>query len=153
MQNGLRLYNVHKVEIVNDMAKNAPQIYVTLDNMEDDHQALVIKWKVWSLINLFWFWLTQDPILAMWSQSPRKVCTIEDIPWGIMVGSAKPTRTKITDMVKSCLVIRNDMPTSTYLNLLPLGAYDVLVNMDWMLAHKTKINCYNKYIEFLSKEG
>ena len=39
------------------------------------------------------------------------------------------------------------------LNVLPLGSYDVLIGMDWLEAHRTKIDCYNKTFECLDEEG
>ena len=43
--------------------------------------------------------------------------------------------------------------TCADLNVLPLGSYDVLIGMDWLEAHKEKINSYNKTFECLDEEG
>ena len=44
---------------------------------------------------------------------------------------------------------------SSYLNLniLPLGSYDILIGMDWLEAHKVKLDCYNKTFECMDGEG
>ena len=34
-----------------------------------------------------------------------------------------------------------------HLNVLPLGSYDVLIGMDWLEQHKSKVDCFNKVIE------
>ena len=39
------------------------------------------------------------------------------------------------------------------MNVLPLGSYDVLIGMDWLEAHKAKLDCYNKTFECLDEEG
>ena len=39
------------------------------------------------------------------------------------------------------------------LNVLPLGSYDILIGMDWLEAHKVKIDCYNKRFECMDEEG
>ena len=39
------------------------------------------------------------------------------------------------------------------LNALPLGSYDVLIGMDWLEAHKVKLDCYNKTFECRDEEG
>jgi hypothetical protein len=44
-------------------------------------------------------------------------------------------------------------PTQTTLNLLPLGSYDLLIGMDWLAAHKARLDCYHKTLECVSKEG
>lgn len=45
------------------------------------------------------------------------------------------------------------MATITNLNLLPLGAYSMLLGVDWLYAHQTKVNCYEKAIECLAQAG
>ena len=37
--------------------------------------------------------------------------------------------------------------------MLPLGSYDLLIGMDWLDAHKTKLDCYNKTLECEDEEG
>lgn len=41
------------------------------------------------------------------------------------------------------------MPTSTHLNVFPLGAYSMILGMDWLFTHRTKADCYEKVIEYL----
>ena len=43
--------------------------------------------------------------------------------------------------------------TCTDMNVLPLGFYDIVIEMDWTGAHRAKIDCYNKTFEFLDEEG
>jgi hypothetical protein len=38
-----RVYNVQEATKVNDVARSMPQIYASLDNRQDDHQALVVE--------------------------------------------------------------------------------------------------------------
>jgi len=45
------------------------------------------------------------------------------------------------------------MPTSTYLNVILLGSYNMLLDMDWLHLHKTKVDCYDKDTEFLDENG
>ena len=47
----------------------------------------------------------------------------------------------------------NGLVTCVYLNVLPLGSYDVLIGMDWLEAHREKPDCYNKTFECLDEEG
>jgi hypothetical protein len=46
-----------------------------------------------------------------------------------------------------------EFPTQAILNVLPLGSYDLLIGMDWMAAHKARLDCYHKTVECVSKEG
>jgi hypothetical protein len=43
--------------------------------------------------------------------------------------------------------------TQATLNVLPLGSYDLLIGMDWLAAHKAKLDCYYKTLECVSEEG
>ena len=36
---------------------------------------------------------------------------------------------------------------------LMLGSYDVLIGMDWLEAHRLKLDCYNKTFECMYEEG
>ena len=46
----------------------------------------------------------------------------------------------------------NGLPTQATLNMLPLGSYDLLIDMDWLAPHKTKLDCYNKTLECEDEE-
>lgn len=39
------------------------------------------------------------------------------------------------------------------LNVLPLGMYNMLLGMDWLYAHKTKVEYFEKEIECLDAHG
>ena len=52
-----------------------------------------------------------------------------------------------------CVLELNGIPTSAYLNVLPLGSSNMLMGMDWLYLHKTKVDCYDKVIECLDDNG
>jgi hypothetical protein len=37
--------------------------------------------------------------------------------------------------------------TQEALNILPLGSYEVLLGMDWLVVHKEKFNFYDETLE------
>lgn len=45
-----------------------------------------------------------------------------------------------------------NMLTTNVINILMLGSYDVLINMECIVAHKTKVDCYKKSSETLNDE-
>jgi hypothetical protein len=47
----------------------------------------------------------------------------------------------------------NGIPRQAILNILPLGSYDFLIDMDWLISHKSKLDFYNKNIECEDEEG
>ena len=47
----------------------------------------------------------------------------------------------------------NELNTFAYLNIIPLGSYDVLIGMDWLDTHHVVLDCYNKTFTCLNEEG
>ena len=45
------------------------------------------------------------------------------------------------------------MPTTVHLNELSLGSYSMLLGMDWLYLHRTKVDCYDKSIECVDDNG
>ena len=45
------------------------------------------------------------------------------------------------------------LSTFSNFNILPLGSYDILIGMDWLEAHRVKIDYYNKKFECMDEEG
>jgi hypothetical protein len=70
-----------------------------------------------------------------------------------LVQLANGTKIKVTDVIPTCQFIMNVLPTQETLNMLPLESYDLLVSMDWLVSHKTKLDCYNKTLECEDEEG
>lgn len=54
--------------------------------------------------------------------------------------------------MKSYAFELSGMPTLTKLNLISLGAYSMLLGMDWMFIHRTKVDFYEKAIECLDED-
>ena len=69
-----------------------------------------------------------------------------------LVQLATGTKRKVSEVVKKCLLVMNGLVTCVGLNVLPLGSYDVLIGMDWLEAHRVKLNCYNKTFECMDEE-
>ena len=47
----------------------------------------------------------------------------------------------------------NELTTRATLSIIPLGSYDLLIGMDWLATHKTKLEYYNKTLECENEEG
>jgi len=45
------------------------------------------------------------------------------------------------------------MPMNMNLNLLPLGSYDVMVGMDKLAGHRSKVDLFNKLVECFCDTG
>ena len=70
-----------------------------------------------------------------------------------LVQIATGTKRKVSEVVEICPLVMNGLVTFVDLNVLPLGSYDVLIGMDWLEAHRVKIDYYNKNFECMDEEG
>ena len=72
-------------------------------------------------------------------------------PW--LVQLATGTKRRVSELVEKCPLVMNGLITCVDMNVLPLGSYDVLIGMDWLEAHRVKLDCYNKTFECTDEEG
>ena len=71
-----------------------------------------------------------------------------------MVSSATTrTKRKVSEVVEKCPLVMDGLVTCVDLNVLSLGSYDVHIVMDWLEAHRLKLDCYNKTFECMDEEG
>ena len=70
-----------------------------------------------------------------------------------LVQLATGTKRNVSEVVEKCSLVMNGLVTCVDLNVLTLGYYDVLIRMDWLEAHRVKLDCYNKTFECMDEEG
>jgi hypothetical protein len=70
-----------------------------------------------------------------------------------LVQLATRTKRKVIEVIEACQFEMNGMHTQATLNILPLGSYDMLIGMDWLEAHKVKLDCFNKTLECEDDKG
>jgi hypothetical protein len=63
------------------------------------------------------------------------------------------TKRKTSELVKVCPINMNGVNTKAGLNIIPLGSYDCLIGMDWLVKHHDVLYCYNKDLTYLDEEG
>jgi hypothetical protein len=140
---------------VNDVARSMPQIYAALDNRQADHQASVVEME--GMITNHLVSILIDPGSNLSYVSPQTVekCKLQQVKhaksW--LVQLATGTKRKVTKVIPACQFIMNGLSTQATLNILPLGSYDMLIGMDWLASHKSKLDCYNKTLECEDEEG
>ena len=70
-----------------------------------------------------------------------------------LVQLATGTKRKVNEVVEKCPLVMNRLRTYVDMNVIPLGYYDVLIGMDWLEAHRVKIDYYNNTFECMDEEG
>jgi hypothetical protein len=71
---------------------------------------------------------------------PRK----QTKPW--LVQLATGTKRRVAKVIPACQLMLSEFPTQETLNVLPLGSYDLLIGMDFLAAHKARLDCYHKTV-------
>lgn len=64
-----------------------------------------------------------------------------------LVKLATGTKKNVDHLVRACVFELNGTPTSVNLNVLPLGSYNMLLGMDFLYIHRTKVDLYDKAIK------
>ena len=67
--------------------------------------------------------------------------------WLVLLATG--TKKRVHHWVRACAFELNGISTLAHMNALPLGSYNILLGMDWLYLHRTKVNCYDKSIECL----
>jgi hypothetical protein len=136
------VHNIQEATIVENMRR----IYAALNDRQAEYQSNMIDVEG-KIIN--------QPIVIL-IDSGASHCYIDPkIVDRLQLGKSKlgkaslvqlSTRTKrrIHDMVRSCSISLNGVNTSTDLNIIPLGSYDVSIGTDWLEKHHDVLDCHNK---------
>jgi hypothetical protein len=134
-QDNRSIYNIQEATTVNDVARSMPQIYASLDNRQDDHQASVVEME--GMISNHLVSILIDPGSNLSYVSPQTVekCNLQPVKhtksW--LVQLATGTKRKVTEVLPACQFILSGLSTQETLNILPLGSYDMLIGMDWLV--------------------
>ena len=137
------------------MARKAPRIYAALEDRQADHQSMMVE--VAGKIVEQYLYVLIDPSSTHSYITPRVVerCAFKKVKhrksWLVQLATA--TKRKVSEVVEKCPLVMNGLITCVDLNVLPLGSYDVLIGMDWLEAHRAKLDYYNKTFECTYEEG
>ena len=143
--------NIQEVETMGQVARTVPRIYAALEDRQEDHQSIVVEGKISKQSVSIWI----DPGSTHNYITPRiaEICSFKKLEhrksW--LVQLATGTKRKVSEIVEKLRVDMDGLFTYANLNILPLGSYDIPIGMDWLEAHKVKLDCYNKTFECMDK--
>lgn len=132
-----------------------PRICAALEGRKADHQSTMVEIEG-KIANIFVSVLI-DPGACCGYVSPKtvEICKLKNVkhakPWLVQLATRK--KRKITELVKNCQLNMNRFQTEADWNILPLGAYDLLIHMDWLEQHHVKWDCLNKTFTCTNKQG
>jgi len=143
------------VKTIRDVGQSVPRIYVAVDSKQAEHQAFIIEMdgKICDqFISIF-----IDPRSNYRYASPDLVdnCVLINEfhveHW--LVQLAAGTKKRVHHWVRACAFDLSGIHNTVHLNALPLGSYSMLLGMDWLYLHRTKVHCYDKDIECVDDNG
>jgi hypothetical protein len=136
------IHNIQDATTFDDVEISVPIIYATVE----DHQASMAevggklaKQFISILIDLGSNLIYVVPQIVD-SCAPHKCKNKKPC----LVQLAIRTKRKVSELVIVCPLEMNGMITRENLNILSLGSYDVLINMDWLVEYKVELVYYNK---------
>jgi hypothetical protein len=131
-EKGRVVHNVQRAETMEDMGRYLPRIYAALDNKQAKYRSHMIE--VEGMINNQTLAILIDSGDSHSYIDPKMVESLQLLrskhrkSW--LVQLAIGARRKFNEMVKSCLIDMKGLNTKADLNILPLGSYDCLIEMD-----------------------
>ena len=131
------------------------RIYAALEDHQAYHQLTVVE--VEGKIAKQYISIFIDPRSTHNYISPKfvEICVFKKTKnnkWWL-VQLATRTKRKVSELVEKCPLEMGGLSTCANLNILPLGSYDTLIGMDWLEAHRVKLDYYNKKFECIDDEG
>ena len=110
------------------------RIYAALDGRQEDHQATMVEIEG-KILNTS-ISILIDPRACRSYVSPKvvDVCKLgkvkHDKPWPVQLATG--TKYKVLEIVNNCEVNLNGFSTRVNVNILPLGSYHIIIDMDWI---------------------
>jgi hypothetical protein len=128
------IHNVQQATTIEDMGRNVPRIYASLDKKKDKFWSHMIEVEgkindqpIAILIDSGATHSYLDPKMVERFQFPRSK---PGKLW--LVQLATRGKRKINEMVRACPMDMNGMRERDDFNIIPLGSYDCLIGMDWL---------------------
>jgi predicted aspartyl protease len=149
-----RVKTVHKVQEATTF-EDMGRIYATLDDRKAEYwsnmievEGKIINHHVAILIDLGVSHCYIDTKMV-----DRLHLEKNNLGKSSLVQLATGTKRRIHDMVRSCSISLNGVKTSVDLNIIPLGSYDILIEMDWLDTHHVVLDCHSKTFTCLDGDG
>ena len=124
--------------VVGDLARTMLRINVALENRQGDYQTSMVE--VEGKINQTPIAILIDPGASLSYISPNLVekckLPVEKFVSSWLVQLATGAKRKVTSFVKNCAVVMDQFENFVKLNVLPIGSYDILIDMDWLEQHR-----------------
>jgi len=126
------IYIAQEVQNARDVGQRIPCIYAVLDNRKENHQAFIIEMEGKLCDQVFSILIDPGSNSSYVNANLVDKCClhkeVHEESW--LVKFATGTKKRVHHWVRDYAFELNGMPTSTHLNVLPLGSYSMIFGMD-----------------------
>jgi hypothetical protein len=114
------------------------RIYATVENQPTYHQASVVELEGIITKQPIFVLIGPGSNISYISHRLVEACSLQrnkhTKSW--LVQLATGTKRKVVELVEACPIGMEGFKTQVVMIILPLGSYDVLLGMDWLVSHK-----------------
>jgi hypothetical protein len=145
------MHNIQEATTVEDMVR----IYASLNDQQEEYQSNMIDVEGKIINHPISILIDSSTIHCYIDPNIVDKLHLEKSKLGkaSLVQLATGTKRRIHDMVRSCSISLNGVYTSTNLNIIQLGSYDVLIGMDWLDKHHVVLDFHNKTFTCIDGNG
>jgi hypothetical protein len=153
--NKTSVHNLQEASMVGDVGRFLHQINAAIDGRQADHQSSVVE--IEGKINNTRIYVLIDPRATLIYITPyvvesNKLKKLKHAKsW--LVQLATGTKRKVVDFISDFEFNLDGQNIRTNLNILPLGSYDMIIEMDWLEQHKAVLDCYTKILSYKDDFG
>ena len=132
-----------------------PRINVALENQQGDYQNSMVEVQGMMQNEFVSILIDQGASLSYVSPGIVEKCNLylKFFEKYRLVQLAMETKRKVVNYVENCDLFMSQFKNKIKLNVFPLGAYDVLIGMDWLEKHQVSLNCFQKIFTCLNDKG
>ena len=150
-----QVHSTQEAETVGHEAVTIPNICAVLEDHQEGHKATVVEVKGQIVEHTVSLLIDPGSTHSYITPELVEMCTLKRskhrISW--LVKLATGTKKKVSEVVSKCPLVMDGLVTYSDLNVLPLGSYDILIGMDWLEAHRVKLDYYINNFECIDEEG
>jgi hypothetical protein len=127
------LHNIQEYTLVEDMGRNIPRIYASLQDRQEEYQSNMIKVEGKIINQLVSILIDSGKIYCYIDPKLMDILHLEKgkLEKTSFVQLATGTKRRINETVKGCPINLNEVNAVVDMNLMSLGYYDIMIGMDW----------------------
>jgi hypothetical protein len=130
------------------------QIYAAVNNHQDKHQSTVESSNTLNHINvkILFDSSATDSFISPSALEKSGLATYEHDDFK-QVEMASGEKQVVGPSVDNCIVDLGVCTTRLKVYVTALGAYDLIIGMDWLAAHRALVDCFAKKVLCIDDEG